>query len=262
MAAVSRAPACLDPGVTGGHSCSDSLCKHPLPAGPPPTPAGQRAPWAPRPGPQGLPTGAIDHPADRAGPPALEWKPLLDSLRPAGETASARGSRERHGSVLSALRAGRGLAGVGVHVQEKSPLLSALLTPWGCAPPLPQAGPCLGHHHPRPPLCSPAPPPRRPADPRQRAIPACRLPSLSSGPTLHPRPEQAGAGHCQTRLRSPTGIPCNPVSSVSSALLEAGHPGQGPSLSPSSPLPFSPAFPPLSDHLCSCAGFLGAQHHA
>lgn len=206
LAAVSRAPACLDPGVTGGHSCSDSLCKHPLPAGPPPPPAGQRASWAPRPGPQGLRRGAIDHPADCAGPPALEWKPLLDSLRPAGETASARGSRERHGSVLSALRAGRGLAGVGVHVQVESPLLPAPLTPWGRAPPLPQAGPCAGHHHPRPPPCSPASPPR------------CD-PCLSSGPTLHPRPEQAGAGHCQTRLRSPTGIPCNPVSS---APLEAG----------------------------------------
>lgn len=66
LAAVSWAAASLDPGVTRAHSCSDSLCKHPLPAALPPPPAAS--------GPRRLP--GPDPRVSRWGPPTTLWTKL------------------------------------------------------------------------------------------------------------------------------------------------------------------------------------------
>lgn len=146
--------ACPDPGVTGGHSCSDSLCKHPLPAGPPPPPAGQRAPWAPRPGPRGLPTGSSTTPRTALGP--WLW------VTPPGQPEARRGSRLCQGFLgktlvgsVSLPGPGRGLA-VASRFKKGSRLCFLLHSHPGAVPSPPQAGPASGAHpHPRPPPLQP-----------------------------------------------------------------------------------------------------------
>lgn len=183
-ASVSRAPASVDPGVTRAHSCSDSLCKHPLPAGLPPPPARPAGPGAPRPGPQGLPSGATDHRVDRAGPPALEWKPLLDSLRPApGDPLCQEFSGKTR--VYSVCSQGQERPGRGGH--PCSSQVTSACFPLRSRPP--PGWPLLGAPPETPTLqpCFPSAPTRASAV----VLPAVCCPP-SSGPTLHPRLEHRG----------------------------------------------------------------------
>lgn len=187
---------------------------------------------------------------DQAGPPALEWKPLLDSLRPARGDRLCQGfsGKTRVGSVCSQGRERPGGSGR-PHSSEVASASCSAHAPGLCPLPSPRLAPARGTttRDPHPAALLPLR-----ADPRQRRDPCLPSAVLSSGPTLHPR----GAPQAlvtvrgitgQTRLRSPAGISRNPVSSA--PLEGRGRPGQGPSLSPSSPLPFSPAFPSVSDHL-------------
>lgn len=163
----------LGPGCNGRPQLPDSLCKHPfcLQARAA-LPAGQRALWAPRPGPQGSPTGAIDHPADRQPP---FWREALPGQPEARrETASARGSWERHWSVLSALRPGEAWRSK-AHAWAQKPPAFCSPTPRGCALPPPGWSPCAApppETHPHPAALLPSTLTRRPTPAPPRSLPA------------------------------------------------------------------------------------------
>lgn len=189
MAAVSRAPACLDPGVTGGHSCSDSLCKHPLPAGPPP--------------PSRRPAGLLGSQARTSGSPegghrpprGLRWAPGSGVEAPPGQPEARRGDRlcqgfsgkTRVGSVCSQGRERPGGSGR----PRSSGVASASCSTHtlGPCPSPPPGWPLRG-----------APPPETPT------LQPCFPSALRSLPELRPHPPPTpGAGGCWS-LSDPTAL--------------------------------------------------------
>lgn len=121
-----------------------------------------------------------------------------------------------------------------IPVQVKSPLLASR-----SAHALPQADPCL-ERHPRPPPCSPASPPRRPAPALWSCLPSA-VPRAQAPPSTHAW-STAGPGRCQRNNGVRPDCAHLPRPCFLWPPLEGrGRPGQGPSPPPSSPPPLVPS---------------------